>query len=79
VLLEADGIAAAVVRATPHPLLGQAVVARVAPIMPEDVKALTDRLRAHCRARMQKYKVPMRFEIVPVEALSTQRAKKNRA
>jgi long-chain acyl-CoA synthetase len=78
VLIEAEGVAAAVVQGVPHPLLGQAVVARVALTVPEDLKALTERLRDHCRARLQKYKVPMRFEIVATDSLATARAKKNR-
>lgn len=78
VLLEADGVAGAVAQGVPHRLLGQAVIARVALTQPEDPAALTDRLRAHCRARLQKYKVPMRFEIVATDAIATPRAKKNR-
>jgi long-chain acyl-CoA synthetase len=78
VLLEADGIAAAVVQSVPHPLLGQAIVARVALTAPEDLKDLSARLREHCRTRLQKYKVPMRFEIVTTDSLATPRAKKNR-
>ena len=78
VLLEAEGVAAAVVQGVPHPLLGQAVVARVALTAPEDLKELSARLREHCRTRLQKYKVPMRFEIVTTDSLATPRAKKNR-
>jgi long-chain acyl-CoA synthetase len=78
VLLEAPGIAGAVVQGVPHPLLGQAVVARVALTAPEELQHLTSRLRDHCRARLQKYKVPMRFEIVTTDSLTTPRAKKNR-
>ncbi|MFM9976158.1 MAG: ANL family adenylate-forming protein, partial [Beijerinckiaceae bacterium] len=78
VLLEAEGVAAAVVHGVPHPLLGQAVVARVALTAPEDLKELTIRLRGHCRTKLQKYKVPMRFEIVTTDSLATPRAKKSR-
>jgi len=78
VLLEAEGVAGAVVQGVPHPLLGQAVAARVALTQPEDPKALTLRLREHCRERLQKYKVPMRFEIVSADSITTPRAKKNR-
>jgi acyl-coenzyme A synthetase/AMP-(fatty) acid ligase len=78
VLLEAEAIVAAVVHAVPHPLLGQAIVARVALARAEDHKMLTERLREHCRGRLQKYKVPMRFEVVGTDVLSTARAKKNR-
>lgn len=78
VILEAEGVAGAVAQGVPHRLLGQAVVARVALTRPEDPAALTERLRAHCRARLQKYKVPMRFEIVATDAIATPRSKKNR-
>jgi acyl-CoA synthetase (AMP-forming)/AMP-acid ligase II len=79
VLLEAEGVAAAVVQGVPHPLLGQAVVARVALTAPEGLKEMSARLRDHCRTRLQKYKVPMRFEIVTTDSLATPRAKKNRS
>lgn len=79
VLLEAEGVTAAVAFGVPHALLGQAVVARVALGAPEESKPLSDRLREHCRQRMQKFKIPMRFEIVDEQSLSTSRAKKNRA
>jgi acyl-CoA synthetase (AMP-forming)/AMP-acid ligase II len=78
VLLEAEGVAGAVVQGVPHPLLGQAVAARVALTRPEALKVLTQRLREHCRERLQKYKVPMRFEIVSADSITTPRAKKNR-
>lgn len=78
VLLEAPGVAAAAAQGVPHPLLGQAVVARVALTAPEDAKDLSIRLREHCRTRLQKYKVPMRYEIVTTDSLATPRAKKNR-
>ena len=78
VLLEAEGVTGAVVRGVPHPLLGQAVVAQVALRDQEEREMAADRLRAHCRSRLQKYKVPMRFEIVTTDSIITPRAKKNR-
>jgi long-chain acyl-CoA synthetase len=78
VLLEADLVVGAAVHSVPHALLGRAIVARIALARPEDLKALTDRLRNHCRERLQKYKIPMRFEIVEAQTLATARAKKNR-
>ena len=78
-LLEADNIADATVYGVPHPLLGHAVAARLALNAPEEAKAVADRLRSHCRQRLQKFKVPMRFEIVEAAALATDRAKKRRA
>ncbi|MGH8338019.1 MAG: ANL family adenylate-forming protein, partial [Gammaproteobacteria bacterium] len=49
VILAAEGVSEVVVSSTPHPLLGNAVVARVALTTPEDHKSAIDRLRAHCR------------------------------
>lgn len=79
VLLEADGVADVIVQGISHKLLGQAVVARVSLVRQEDPARLAQRLREHCRARLQKYKVPIRFDIVESDAIVTRRAKKNRA
>jgi acyl-coenzyme A synthetase/AMP-(fatty) acid ligase len=79
VLLEADNVADATVAGARHPLLGQVVSARVSLIEPEDPDAATERLRNHCRARLQKYKIPMRFEYVDISAHGTERAKKRRS
>lgn len=78
VLLEADGVTGAVVKGIPHPLLGNAIIASVSLIREEDLKLLSERLRLHCRERLQKYKIPMRFEIAEMDSLATSRAKKNR-
>jgi acyl-coenzyme A synthetase/AMP-(fatty) acid ligase len=78
VLLEAEGVAGAVVKGVAHALLGQAVVAQVALSGQEERELVIDRLKAHCRSRLQKYKVPMRFEIVTMDSIATPRAKKNR-
>jgi len=79
VLLEASNVAETIVHGVPHPILGQAVAARVALVSPEDAKQLARRLREHCLARLQKYKVPMRFEPVDAETLASERLKKRRA
>lgn len=78
VLLEADNVADATVAGVRHPLLGQVVTARVSLIAAEDKDIATERLRTHCRARLQKYKVPMRFEFVDLSTHGTERAKKRR-
>lgn len=78
-LLEAPGVTAAMVFGVAHSLTGQAVVARVALAKAEDSKQVAQRLREYCRQRIQKFKIPMRFEIVDEQTLSTARAKKNRA
>lgn len=78
VLLEVEGVAGAIVKGVPHALLGQAIVAQVALSGHEERELAIDRLKAHCRSRLQKYKVPMRFEIVTTDSIATPRAKKNR-
>jgi acyl-CoA synthetase (AMP-forming)/AMP-acid ligase II len=79
VLLEADNIAGAVVSGTAHALLGQAVTAKVSLVEPEEPSILSSRLRRHCRERLAKFKVPMRFEVVDSRDLATERGKKRRS
>jgi long-chain acyl-CoA synthetase len=78
VLIDADNVTDASVFGVPHPLLGQAVRARVSLATPELEDALSERLREYCRARLAKYKVPLYFEIVELYAQSTNRMKKQR-
>lgn len=77
-LLQADNVLEATVYAVDHPIMGQVPCARVTLREPEDAERLTARLRAHCRERLAKFKVPMR--IVAVDALEqrTERHKKVR-
>jgi acyl-CoA synthetase (AMP-forming)/AMP-acid ligase II len=50
-----------------------------APIaQPEPEELLSERLREHCRARLAKFKVPLRFEVVDQRAQATQRKKARR-
>jgi acyl-CoA synthetase (AMP-forming)/AMP-acid ligase II len=79
VLQEHAHIAEATVHAVPHPVLGQAVAARLTLAEgagPAD--AVLQGIKAHCRARLQKYKIPMRFEIVGIDEHGNQRGKKVR-
>jgi len=78
VLISAPRVADATVFGVPHPLVGQAVCARVSLVAPEDPDAAITRLRAHCREHLAKFKVPMRFEIVDVAAQVSDRNKKLR-
>lgn len=78
VILEAEGVTEVMVTSVPHSLLGNAVVAKIALASTEDHKAAAERLREHCRQRLQKYKVPMRYEFVEPSELITDRAKKRR-
>jgi acyl-coenzyme A synthetase/AMP-(fatty) acid ligase len=78
VLLEATNVTEATVFGVRHPLLGQAVRALVSLAEPEAEDALADRLKDHCRARLAKYKVPLRFDVADPESHVSERAKKRR-
>jgi acyl-CoA synthetase (AMP-forming)/AMP-acid ligase II len=78
VLLQAGNIVDATVYGVKHPLLGQAIRARVSLASPEDESAVNERLKSHCLDRMAKFKVPLKFEVLPIEAQVTPRTKKQR-
>jgi acyl-CoA synthetase (AMP-forming)/AMP-acid ligase II len=74
VILEDEEVVEAAVYGDSHPFLGQVVVARVTPRAPADERDLERRIRAHCRARLEPYKVPVRVELAG-RALHTERQK----
>jgi long-chain acyl-CoA synthetase len=78
VLLGASNVIEATVFGVRHPLLGQAVRAIVSLAEPEAEEALAERLKDHCRARLAKYKVPLRFDVADPESHVSERAKKRR-
>ena len=78
VLLEADNVTEVTVFGVRHPLLGQVVRARVSLARPESEEILADRLQEHCRARLTKFKVPLRFDIAALGSQVTDRIKKRR-
>lgn len=78
VLLQAPNIADAAVRGVPHALMGHVVHARVSLINAEDEEDAVVRLRRYCVDHLPRYKVPVRFEIVPPEAHQGSRFKKVR-
>jgi len=78
VLLEAPSVVEATVYGRSHPLLGQAVAARVSTTDSEEPEVITQRLRAFCKLHLTKFKIPMSFEIVEADAQSNDRAKKRR-
>lgn len=78
VLLEAPNIREATVYGGPHPIMGQVVMSRISLNEPEAAESVTERLRAYCITRLQKYKVPIRFTIVSGEAQRSDRYKKIR-
>jgi acyl-coenzyme A synthetase/AMP-(fatty) acid ligase len=60
VLLEMENVVDATVYGERHPLTGQIVVARLLLGAPEELPALKRRLRAHCRGRLEPYKIPVK-------------------
>lgn len=78
VLMEADNIREASVVGSPHPMLGQAVVATVILFEDEDREQLSNRLRDFCRERLTRFKIPMRFLIADAGELQSARFKKLR-
>jgi acyl-CoA synthetase (AMP-forming)/AMP-acid ligase II len=58
VILALENIEDVSVYGEPHPMLGNIVVAKVAPIEAEDVQSIKSRIRTACRAKLAPYKVP---------------------
>jgi acyl-CoA synthetase (AMP-forming)/AMP-acid ligase II len=77
VILELDDILEAAVFGEPHPFTGQVVVARVTARDASDPVALERRVRDHCRARLEPYKVPVRVHH-SADLLHTERQKTTR-
>jgi acyl-coenzyme A synthetase/AMP-(fatty) acid ligase len=63
VLLEARNVAEATVFGEKNPITGSIVCARVRLRDPEDPKAAIARLREHARARLERWKVPVKLSI----------------
>jgi long-chain acyl-CoA synthetase len=78
VILEVAGVTQASVRGIPNTVLGNAVVARISLDEFGDQARAIERIRDHCRVRLQKFKIPIRFEIVDQGSMSSNRSKKIR-
>lgn len=77
-VLEAlSGVEEAVVTGEPHRLSGQIVVARVKLSSGEDLPTFRQRMRASCRDRLARHKIPQKVQIV-TESMSGARFKKMR-
>ncbi len=78
VLLANPEVVEATVFAIPHPVLGQVVGARLSLQAEVDERAVLEKIKVHCKAQLQKYKIPMRFELVGVDTHGSDRGKKIR-
>lgn len=61
-----------------NPIVGSIVCAKVSPKSAVDEKAFVQRIRAHCRARLRSYQVPVKISLI-AEAQHSERYKKARA
>jgi long-chain acyl-CoA synthetase len=64
VLLEMANVRDAVCFAEPNPIMGEVVAAQLQLDEPEELADLTRRMRSHTRGRLERYKIPVRLEIV---------------
>jgi long-chain acyl-CoA synthetase len=78
VLLEAENVTHATVFGVKHPLMGQVIHAHVSLNHPQDPIGLAESLRKFCLGKMVRFKVPVRFHIVPESEHHNIRYKKNR-
>ena len=67
VLLELDNVKDVTVHGRPNPVTGEVVGARITTRVPEDVEALKRRVRQHCLARLERYKMPAVIDVVAEE------------
>jgi acyl-coenzyme A synthetase/AMP-(fatty) acid ligase len=72
-----DEVAAATVHGEPNRLVGEIVRARVVPTRPPGGEDLVAAVKRHCRARLDRFKVPVKVDVVS-ELPPTGRLKKGR-
>ena len=79
VLLECPQVAEATVYAISHPMLGQVVGAKLSLLIDtDDGSGVLAIIKAHCKSHLQRYKIPMRFELVGLDQHGSERGKKVR-
>jgi acyl-coenzyme A synthetase/AMP-(fatty) acid ligase len=64
VLLEMGNVSDALCFAESNPIMGEVVAAQIRLEQPESLADFTRRMRAHTRGRLERFKVPVRVEIV---------------
>jgi long-chain acyl-CoA synthetase len=72
-----DGVAEATVYGEPNPIVGQIVCARVTALEADDGDGLGRAVKRHCRERLERFKVPVKVEVVTGERRG-ERVKKSR-
>jgi acyl-CoA synthetase (AMP-forming)/AMP-acid ligase II len=77
VLMQAPNITDATAYGEPNAIMGSVVAASVQLASPEDPVALRRRLREFCRERLAAFKIPVRFEVITNDPVSS-RFKKTR-
>jgi long-chain acyl-CoA synthetase len=78
ILLEASNISEATVFGKEHPVMGQVVEANVTLNEPENPLELTERLRKFCMHKMERWKIPLRFNVISKDSQYNERFKKIR-
>lgn len=77
VLLEFPGVKDASVRGESNPIMGSVVVATISVDEENDNKEFILKIRNYCKARLDKYKIPVKIELVR-NAMSSSRFKRTR-
>jgi acyl-CoA synthetase (AMP-forming)/AMP-acid ligase II len=77
-ILELPNIKDVVVHGEANPLLGQVVVARVAPVEPESAASLKQRIRLGCADRLAAYMLPTKVVVTDDDEFYSARLKKRR-
>jgi acyl-CoA synthetase (AMP-forming)/AMP-acid ligase II len=78
VILELAEVAEVTVWGAPNPITGQIVCARVRPQEGQNTPEIVKRVRAHCASRLERFKIPLKIELVN-DPLHGERFKKRRA
>jgi len=79
ILLLIPEVTEATVYGIQHPVLGQVVGAKIS--LSSNVKSsdvVFKTIKAHCKERLQKYKIPLRYEIIELDQHASERGKKIR-
>lgn len=78
VILEDKNVQEVTVYGKPHPIMGSIVAAKVSLERPEDVRLFTTRIRKLCNSRLDKYKIPVKIDVLDESAQYNNRFKKIR-